>query len=61
MTEDEITTHINAWQLARDNQQHEVAAKFACEARSHLRVGKVELANRKMAAAIAVANGSNAG
>jgi len=57
MTEDEISTQIQTWSAFRDSQPHEVAANFACEARSHLRAGKVDLAERKMAAARNVAAG----
>jgi hypothetical protein len=42
---------------ARDEQAREVAAKFLCEARSHLRNGKVDLAKRKVAAADNVLSG----
>jgi len=51
MTEDEITAQIQVWQAAASEQRFEVAAKFAGEARSHLRNGKLDLAERKMAAA----------
>jgi hypothetical protein len=51
MTEDEITAQIQVWQAAASEQRFEVAAKFAGEARSHLRNGKLELAERKKAAA----------
>ena len=57
MTEQEMTTQIQAWEQQRDSQQHEVAAKFLCEARSHLRAGKTELAERKTLAAFAVVEG----
>lgn len=57
MTEDEITAKIQEWQAVQNSQPHEVAAKFACEARSHLRNGKIELALRKMRAAENVVSG----
>ena len=54
MTEDDLTTLITEWSQHRDSQPHEVGAKFLCEARSHLRAGKDELAQRKFEAAKAV-------
>ena len=55
MTENEMTAQIQAWEASATEQRFEVAAKFLCEARSHLRAGKVELAERKRHAAYAVA------
>lgn len=57
MTEEEITNQIILWQQTGDHQPHEVAIKFACEARMYLRAGKTELAERKMSAAMNVAAG----
>jgi hypothetical protein len=57
MTEDQISEQIALWQQTGDHQPHEVAIKFAFEARTYLRAGKTELAERKMRAAIAVATG----
>lgn len=59
MTEDSITAQIEAWQSVPNSQPHEVAAKFAGEARSHLRNGKLELAERKMQAAESVVSGAD--
>ncbi len=58
MTEDEMTLQIQQWEQHRDSQQHEVAAKFLCEARSHLRNGKDELVERKTEAAFRVVEGT---
>ncbi len=58
MTEDEMTLQIQQWEQHRDSQQHEVAAKFLCEARSHLRNGKEVLAKRKTAAAFLIVEGT---
>ena len=57
MTEDELTAQIQAWEASATEQRFEVAAKFLCEARSHLRAGKVDLAERKTKAAFAVVDG----
>jgi hypothetical protein len=58
VTEDDLTAQIQAWTRIRDSQPHEVAAKFLCEARSFARSGKVELAEKKIAAAYAVVKGN---
>lgn len=57
MNEQQITEQIRIWETQRSEQRFEVAAKFAGEARSHLHVGKVELARRKLLAAFNVATG----
>ena len=56
MNEDQISEQIRLWQQTGDHQPHEVAIKFAFEARSHLRAGKTELAERKWQAALRVAD-----
>jgi hypothetical protein len=57
MTEETLTARIIEFEQHRDCQRHEVAAKFLCEARSHLRAGKTELAKRKVTAADTVPGG----
>lgn len=51
MTEETLTDRIKTLEALKNVQAAEVAAKFYCEARSHLRAGKAELAARKAAAA----------
>ena len=60
MTEETLTKRIIELEQNRDSQPHEVAAKFLCEARSHLRCDKVKLAERKAAAAENVLAGGHA-